>query len=272
MKKSVCTAIFALTAMMFSSFATPCLAQVTESQIDGKATEEDVVFICEEADEDLTFITEETQPEFPGGMQALMEYVKNELHYPKKCRKAKIEGRSFVKYTIEEDGRVTDIEISKSCGNKLLDKEAVRVIKKMPRWMPGTQCGTPVPVKFVLPVRFNLNEYNDTKNNEKEALPVAEQMPEFPGGMPALIEYLQKEMRYPKKCREAGIEGRTIITFVVKKNGKVKDLEVARSSGDELLDKEAMRVIKKMPKWKPGMNDGKNVNVQFTLPITFKLR
>ena len=79
-------------------------------------------------------------------------------------------------------------------------------------------------------------------------------------------------MRYPKKCREAGVEGRTLITFVVKKNGKVKNFEVARSSGDKLLDKEALRVIKKMPKWKPGMHDGKKVNVLFTLPITFKLR
>ncbi|MBR5477379.1 MAG: energy transducer TonB [Bacteroidaceae bacterium] len=107
------------------------------------------------------------------------------------------------------------------------------------------------------------------KNN---VLPVAEQMPEFPGGMPALMEYLKKEVRYPKKCREAGVEGRAIITFVVKKNGKVKDFEVARSSGNKLLDKEAMRVIKKMPKWKPGMHEGKNVNVMFALPISFKLR
>ena len=97
-------------------------------------------------------------------------------------------------------------------------------------------------------------------------------MPEFPGGMPALMEFLQNEIRYPKKCREAGIEGRTVITFVVKKNGKIKDIEVARSSGNKQLDKEAIRVIKKMPKWKPGMQDGKNVNVLFALPITFKLR
>ena len=105
MKKSVCTAIFALTAMMFSSFATPCLAQVTESQIDGKATEEDVVFICEEADEDLTFITEETQPEFPGGMPALIEYLQKEMRYPKKCREAGIEGRTIITFVVKKNGR-----------------------------------------------------------------------------------------------------------------------------------------------------------------------
>ena len=132
---------------------------------------------------------------------------------------------------------------------------------------------TMVLSSFVTPCRAQVMSPETLEKLEKNnVLPVAEQMPEFPGGMPALTEYLKKEVRYPKKCREAGVEGRAIITFVVKKNGKVKDFEVARSSGNKLLDKEAMRVIKKMPKWKPGMHEGKNVNVMFTLPISFKLR
>lgn len=272
MKRIAFTAIFAITAMALSSFLTPCRAQVIESQLEGITVDEDPVCICEEVDEEMIFTTYETQPKFPGGMQALMEYMKNELRYPKKCRKAKIEGRSFVRFTVEKDGKLTEFEIIRSSGNKLLDKEAIRAIRKMPRWIPATQCNTPVPMKYVLPVRFRLDEYNNTKHNEKEALPVAEQMPEFPGGMPALLEYLKTEIRYPKKCREAGVEGWAIITFVVKKNGKAKSFEVARSSGNKLLDKEAMRVIKKMPKWTPGMHEGKNVNVMFALPISFKLR
>ena len=107
------------------------------------------------------------------------------------------------------------------------------------------------------------------KNN---VLPRAEQMPEFPGGMPALMEYLKEKIHYPKECRDAGIEGKAYIVFVVKKNGKIDEIEIARSTGNELLDKEALRVVKKMPKWKPGMHEGKKVNVLFALPITFKLR
>ena len=267
MKKSVFTAIFAITAIALLSLGTPCRAQVDISQIEKKIAEGDLIYICEEVDEEMIFTTDETQPEFPGGVQALTEYIKNELRYPRNCRKAKIEGRCFVKYTVEENGWLTEIEIIRSSGNKELDKEAVRVIKKMPRWIPGTQCGIPVPVKYILPIRFKLDEHD-----KKDALPVAEQMPEFPGGMSALMEFLKNEIHYPKKCRVAGVEGRAIIKFVVKKNGKIKKIEVARSSGDEQLDKEAMRVIKKMPKWKPGMHDGKNVNTQFTLPISFKLR
>ena len=76
----------------------------------------------------------------------------------------------------------------------------------------------------------------------------------------------------PKECRDAGIEGKAYIVFVVKKNGKIDEIEIARSTGNELLDKEALRVVKKMPKWKPGMHEGKKVNILFALPITFKLR
>ena len=127
----------------------------------------------------------------------------------------------------------------------------------------GTPCQAQKPT--MTPETLEKHERND-------ALPVAEQMPEYPGGMPALMKYLQNEIRYPKKCREAGVEGRTIIKFVVKKNGKIKKIEVARSSGNKQLDKEAMRVIKKMPKWTPGKHEDKNVNVMFALPISFKLR
>ena len=82
--------------------------------------------------------------------------MKNELHYPKRCRKAKIEGRSFVKYTVEKDGRLTGFEIIKSSVNRLLDKEAMRVIKKMPKWKPGMHEDKNVNVMFALPISFKL--------------------------------------------------------------------------------------------------------------------
>ena len=78
-----------------------------------------------------------------------------------------------------------------------------------------------------------------------------EQQPEFPGGMRALMDYLKKEIRYPKKCSASGIEGRAFVRFIVEKNGKIKKVELARSSGNSLLDNEAIRVVKKMPRWNP---------------------
>jgi TonB family protein len=153
MKKSAFTAIFTITAMVLSSLITPCRAQVPESLVEGMTVDKDPVYICEEVDEDMVFTTYETQPEFPGGSPALLAYIKNELRYPKKCREAGVEGRTIITFVVKKNGKVKNFEVARSSGDKLLDKEAVRVIKKMPRWIPGTQCGTPVPVKFLLPVK-----------------------------------------------------------------------------------------------------------------------
>ena len=101
---------------------------------------------------------------------------------------------------------------------------------------------------------------------------VVDQMPEFPGGVNAFVLYLQKNLRYPMKARKNGIEGRVLVQFVVEKDGRISDIDVIRSSGNEMLDKEAVRVIHSMPRWKPGSNKGKPVRVSYTAPINFRLR
>ena len=97
-------------------------------------------------------------------------------------------------------------------------------------------------------------------------------MPEFPGGQQALFKYLGDNVKYPVIAQENGIQGRVICQFVVNKDGSIVDIEVVRSGGDPSLDKEAIRVIKSMPKWKPGKQRGKPVRVKFTLPVNFKLQ
>lgn len=107
--------------------------------------------------------------------------------------------------------------------------------------------------------------------NDDTVYEIVEQMPEFPGGMKALMEYLKKEIRYPKKYLKEGIEGRVFIHFIVTSTGKIKRVSVIKSSGNKKLDKEAVRVVKKMPRWIPGKHGRKNVSVKFTLPVTFRL-
>ena len=97
-----------------------------------------------------------------------------------------------------------------------------------------------------------------------------EKMPEFPGGINELMQYLVKETKYPNKSRKKGIEGRVLVGFIVNKYGTIVDIKIVQSVNDE-LDKEAMRVVKKMPKWEPGMEDGEAVRVAFNLPIKFSL-
>ena len=107
-----------------------------------------------------------------------------------------------------------------------------------------------------------------TSNSKEEALQVCDQMPEYPGGMGECMKYLSKNIVYPAEAMEKDIQGRVIIQFVVKKDGSISDAKVARSV-DPLLDKEALRVINAMPKWKPGMHEGKAVNVKYTIPVSF---
>ena len=103
-----------------------------------------------------------------------------------------------------------------------------------------------------------------------ETFTVVEQMPEYPGGMKALMGYLAENIQYPAECQRAGIQGRVIVQFVVKADGSLDNFEIKRSV-NPLLDAEALRVIKTTPKWKPGTQHGKPVDVKFTIPVTFSL-
>ena len=99
---------------------------------------------------------------------------------------------------------------------------------------------------------------------------VVEQMPKFPGGDAGLMDFLHKSIKYPAEAEKAGKQGRVVVVFVVGKDGAVNNAKVVRSV-DEKLDAEALRVINAMPKWQPGKQNGQDVNVKFTLPVTFRL-
>lgn len=100
---------------------------------------------------------------------------------------------------------------------------------------------------------------------------VVEQLPEFPGGMSELMKYLQQNLKYPKAAQDAGKEGRVIVQFVVNADGSIANPNVI-SGVEPSLDNEALRVVKMMPKWQPGKQDGKAVAVKFALPVTFNLQ
>ena len=106
---------------------------------------------------------------------------------------------------------------------------------------------------------------------ENKVFEVVEQMPQFPGGNAALMEYLRSNTHYPVVAAENGVQGRVSISFVVEKDGSITDVQVARPV-DPSLDKEAARVVKSMPKWQPGKQNGSFVRVRYIVPVTFKLQ
>ena len=119
------------------------------------------------------------------------------------------------------------------------------------------------------------HEYIISMNKENaggnKPFDVVEQMPQFPGGPAALMEFLSKNIKYPEEAYKNGIQGRVIVTFTVNKDGSISEAKVVKSV-DPQLDEEALRVAYSMPNWNPGMQNGEPVNVKYTVPITFKLQ
>ena len=106
---------------------------------------------------------------------------------------------------------------------------------------------------------------------ETEIFQIVEEMPQFPGGDAKLLEYVATHIKYPQIARETGIQGRVFVGFVVEPDGSVSNVKILRGIGGG-CDEEAMRVIKSLPKWKPGKQRGKAVRVSYQIPVLFKLQ
>ncbi len=106
---------------------------------------------------------------------------------------------------------------------------------------------------------------------EQEIFQIVEEMPSFPGGEAKLMEYVAKNIKYPQIARETGIQGRVFVGFVVEPDGSISNVKLLRGIGGG-CDEEAMRVIKSLPKWKPGKQRGKAVRVSYQIPVFFKLQ
>jgi len=108
------------------------------------------------------------------------------------------------------------------------------------------------------------------EEDDEEFFMVVENMPEFPGGDLGLMKYIQKNVKYPAIAKEYNITGKVYVSFIVDKKGSVTNVKIVRGV-DKNLDAEAMRVVKSLPKYKPGKQRGKSVRVMFTIPINFTL-
>ena len=129
----------------------------TEDQVEWVDLDEiDYVEVEPEPEEEEIFMVVEDAPEFPGGTQALLDYLRKNIKYPAICRENNIQGRVLVSFVVNKDGAIVDPEVVRGV-HPSLDKEALRVIAGMPNWKPGSQRGKPVRVKYTVPVNFRLN-------------------------------------------------------------------------------------------------------------------
>ena len=225
-------------------------------------------------------------PEFPGGMEKLIQFIEENTHLPKCVTDGKVQGRSVIEMVVEKDGTLSDFKVVRSL-HKDCDSEAIRVLKSMPRWKPARLRGKTVRMQYTVPVQFKPKQQKEVVDTqvhncvpsepqgpidpEEEVFDkdYFEEMPEFPGGMEKFLQFIEENIHLPKCVIAAQVKGRSIIEFVVEKDGTVSDFKVVRSLHKD-CDEEAIRVLKTMPKWKPGTERGKPVRVKYTVPVQFK--
>ena len=220
----------------------------------------------------------EKMPKFPGGMEACIKFLSDNIQYPEEAKKAKTEGRVVLQYVVNQDGSISDIKVIRKV-SPALDAEAIRVVKSMPKWEPGMQRGMAVRVKYTIPIMFSSSKDGmivkyvpkEIKPDANGVYEVVDKMPEFPGGPAKMMEYLSKNILYPKEAQDKKIQGRVVLQVIIDAEGKLTNPKILRSA-DSLLDAEAMRITKAMPAWKPGMHNGKAVPVKYTYPIVFRLQ
>lgn len=213
----------------------------------------------------------EKMPEYPGGMDELIKFLAQNVRYPEIAKKENIQGMVVVQFIIGKDGTIIDPHVVHGIGGGA-NEEALRVVKTMPKWKPGIQRGQAVNVQFNLPIRFMLEGGVIEKKAEasKEVFKVVEQMPAYPEGQLALLEFLAKNINYPKVAKDNGVEGMVVVQYVIEKDGSISNAKVVKGIGAG-CDEEALRVVNAMPNWTPGKQRGQAVAVQFNLPIRFKL-
>ena len=217
------------------------------------------------------YVTEQ-MPQFPGGDTTLLDFVYKNLKYPESAIKEKKEGKVILRFVVTKTGELDKIKVFRSLQHDC-DNEAVRVVKMLPKFIPGIQNGEPKSFWYTLPVTFKLPtiDHTDVILNQKfepdHIFDVVEQMPEFPGSISALLSFIDKNIT--KSPLAGGLNYKVFCRMVIEKDGSVSNITVIKSVDSE-CDKEAVRVLKLLPKFIPAKYNGQNVRAYYIIPVSFE--
>lgn len=243
--------------------------------------------------------------------EQMNKHILKNFKYPEEALKNEIQGRVLVQFTINENGAVQDIRMRGPKGGELLEKEARRLVTELPKFIPGKHNGKVVKVKYGIPITFKVPGSKGKAKTKrtvvarkvikkapvKKAAPVVKEarltniikfnkvqsIPQFKACANAsdferlncfnerMISHIQRNFNYPEVAARKNIEGRVWVTFVISKEGKVRNVQMRGPKDGHLLELEAKRMVTKLPKFIPGKQDGELANVQYTIPINFKL-
>jgi TonB family protein len=210
--------------------------------------------------------SEDDYPRFQGEkFTAFENWVINQIDYPADAAAKGIQGRIAVSYSIEADGSVGKVSVVGKV-DPLISDEVVKAIQRSPKWEPAINPEARIPFNQMLSLRFVLPD----KIKKDDVFVVVEKMPLYPGGDMELLKFIGNNTKYPDVAKEAKIEGRVIVRFVVSTTGNVEDITILKAV-HPLLDEEAVRVTSMLSGFEPGMQGGNPVSVYYMVPITFAL-
>ena len=172
-----------------------------------------------------------------------------------------------VVFVVGVDGKASDVKMVVSSGDTLIDRKIVSIVKDSCNFGPAIRGNKKISKEYRLSIPKR--KFNSIVGDE--ANDVVEEMPEFPGGVKALFQWIQQNMRYPAKSRNEGKQGVVLLAYTIETDGSITNIHVVKSSGTVELDNEAIRVVESMPKWKPGRDKGEPVRVNYKFPIRFRL-
>lgn len=221
----------------------------------------------------------QTRPEYTEGQYALEHYLKTQLRLPAAVQEGRQRGSVQVAATVQPDGRLTDAYIVRGLSPECND-EALRLIRNMPRWRPARRNDEAVAARIQQNILFEPPRPATTQTDkavveeivaEDKVYTYVEQMPQFPGGMQTLMQYISASLRYPALAVQNQVEGKVFVNFIVRPSGQITNAVVTKGIGAG-CDEEAVRVISQMPAWEPGKQNGRTVSVSYTVPVTFDLK
>ncbi|RKF03171.1 TonB family protein [Tenacibaculum lutimaris] len=233
----------------------------------------------------------------------MTKHIVKNFNYPQEALDAGIQGRVLVQFTINEQGDVESILMRGPEGGESLEKEASRIINNLPKFIPGKHNGKNVKVKYGVPITFKAPGASNTKTTNVNKTSVAntskvvkekeitdfvkfaevQSIPQFKACTKVadmqklncfnerMISHIQRNFNYPAGAAEQNIEGRVWVRFIIDKNGDVSNIKMKGPENGQLLEQEAKKMVANLPTFVPAKHNGKSANVEYYIPINFKL-
>ncbi len=223
--------------------------------------------------------------------EEINKHIVNNFNYPEEAYSKNIQGRVLVQFVIDKFGEISDFNFRTPYQGELLEKETKRIIKKLPKFIPGRHHGKTVKVKYGIPISFNIPGVNPAnvkkplKNTEFEELytfTTVDKLPAFKNCAKSndvsencfeesFANHINKNLLYPEEALEKNIQGKVIAYFVIDSEGEIANIKIRVSKGKEIFGKATLELIEKLPKFIPGRHKGKVTNVRHAFPVIFQL-